>query len=158
MIAPFRSPAPASSAGFSLVEVVLVIAMIGILSAFMVPGYLGYLERTRVTSAVNRFTTDIAYTRMQAARSGDHTRLSLSADGASYVIERNDPQTDTWQRLRLVRLEEDFRGVEVVAEPIRFDGRGMLRMDDGVEPTVSLRKGERSYTIRVSGAGRVVVQ
>ena len=38
--------------GFSLVEIIIAIAIVGTLSAIVIPGYVGYMERARVYSAI----------------------------------------------------------------------------------------------------------
>jgi len=40
-------------AAFTLLEIMLVVAIVGTLAAIAVPGYIGYVEKTRVTAAIS---------------------------------------------------------------------------------------------------------
>jgi prepilin-type N-terminal cleavage/methylation domain-containing protein len=149
---PLRSsPGLRTSAGFTLVEMMFVVILIGILSAMSLSSYGAYVERNRASQAVNRLITDVAYARMLAVRSGRETRIQPFEGGTRYEIQSNTG--NGWERTRSTRLSDEFRGVTFQGDGIRFDPRG-LRADAG---DVALRRGTTDYTILVSAAGRVIV-
>ncbi len=55
------------NSGFTLIEVVIVIAIIGILSAIAVPGYMSWRANSQFRDVVINLRGDINYARMQAA-------------------------------------------------------------------------------------------
>lgn len=63
--------------GFTLVEVVLTMVILGILMAIMAPRFEGTLARIRSRGALNRVAVDLAYTRHMAVRSGHRARLQV---------------------------------------------------------------------------------
>ena len=63
--------------GFTLVEVVLTVVILGIVMAIMAPRFEGTLARIRSRGALNRVAADLAYTRHLAVRSGSRARLQV---------------------------------------------------------------------------------
>jgi type IV fimbrial biogenesis protein FimT len=54
--------------GFTLVELMVVIAIVGILSAMAAPSFNEYLARKRIQSLVSEFATSVRLTRSEALR------------------------------------------------------------------------------------------
>jgi type II secretion system protein H len=151
MHTPRGTARPRSNDGFSLVELMLVIILIGIVTAIAVPSFGGFVDRNRTNQAINRFTTDVAYARMLAVRTGRDTRIQPLDNGTRYEVQWDS--AGTWQRNRNTRLSDEFRGVSLQGEAVRFDPRG-LRSDAG---DITLRRGSTDHVILVSAAGRVIV-
>jgi len=53
-------------AGYTLTEIMVVVAVIGIMTAIAVPAFSGYLKRTRLDGARNQMIADIYYARSLA--------------------------------------------------------------------------------------------
>lgn len=108
---PPRRPARGPH-GFTLIEILLVIALIGVLAAIALPMYNGYQDRARTRIAVQ----DMAAMSVQIQRYWDDNRAfpaSLSTIGA----ERNDP----WGR-------------PYVYYNVDANGRGGARKDRSLNP------------------------
>lgn len=146
-----RRVRPARIQGFTLIEMMVVVVVMGIITAIAVPSYGRYVERHRTTQAINRFTTDVAYARMLAVRTGRRTRIQPLDAGTRYEVQWDS--AGTWLRNRNTRLGDEFRGVSLTGGAVQFDARG-LRSDVG---QISLRHGNSDYTIQVTAAGRVLV-
>ncbi len=67
--------------GFTLVEVALVLAVMGIVAALALPRLQGWLVHLRTRAAANRVAADLAYTRTLAVREGRETRLIIEPGG-----------------------------------------------------------------------------
>ncbi len=63
-----RTPPPPK--GFTLIEIMLAIAIIGVLAAIVLPAYTGYIKQSRVSSLVHNWDTAIAAVRTEAAYLG----------------------------------------------------------------------------------------
>lgn len=63
--------------GYTLLELMLVVALVGILAAHAVPRWSRYLDRVRVQAALERFAGDVARARMTALREGARVELEL---------------------------------------------------------------------------------
>ena len=70
------------AAGFSLLEVLVVLAVLGILLALGIPGYQRWITRTELDRAAGLVATEIQTTR-SAARRGDVQTFQTTANGTS---------------------------------------------------------------------------
>ena len=67
-----RSSAIGSVAGFTIIQVITSVAILGILAAFAVPGYQIFIERARRARAIAQISEiEIAITRFAAEKSGE---------------------------------------------------------------------------------------
>lgn len=104
---PSRAPR-----GFTLIEVLLIVALIGVLAAIALPMYHGYQDRTRTRIAAQ----DIAAISVQIQRHWDDNR-AFPADLAAVGANRNDP----WGR-------------PYVYYNVDANGRGGARKDRALNP------------------------
>lgn len=83
---------PAAS-GFSLIELMVAIAIIAMLAAFAVPSYRGYLSNTHETLVQNQYRDATRFARSKAAQYHmlpiSHQIESLPADAAAWIQELN---------------------------------------------------------------------
>jgi prepilin-type N-terminal cleavage/methylation domain-containing protein len=147
-------PARHPPAGVTLPELLLVLTLIGVLSALAVPAFTAYLQRLRVRSALDRLAGEVYLAQMLAVRKGTrvHLRFVPSAGCArAYEVVRMD-------------LDEVVRRVEVgeggdrvclqgnVSRPLSIDSRGLLV---GSARTVHARSGAQSDSVIISMVGRI---
>jgi general secretion pathway protein G len=108
-----RKPAPAI-AGFSLIEIVMVIAIVALVAAFAWPAFEGYIDRSRVTE------TTVRITEMQKTiRDYEIAKGALPDDLAEVGFsDRRDPWGRPYEYLNLRTLK----------------GGGKARKDKGLKP------------------------
>ncbi len=119
--------------GFTLVEVMMVLVVVGIAAGIVAPKMHAFLARNRVRVALNRLAADLAYARAVAVRSGSGAVLRFHPEpecGAratvaySIALRGADPGPARRSDLRDVggRVCLLFNGPDSVA----FSSRGLL--------------------------------
>jgi len=141
---------PATAAGFTLIEMIIVVVVLGILTSLAAPGMTGWVRQSRIDAALNQLTTDVAYARMVAVRAAQP--VTLEVEESKYTIRR----ADSANPVRSVAIGAEYPGLTLVMEPasVVFDSRGFMRSGSGtlvVDDTHSAR----SATIQITATGRV---
>jgi len=66
-----------SQAGYSLAEMLTVVAIIGVLALVMVPNFMSFYQSNKMKSSMRNFTTDLRSTRQLAITQGRQAALSF---------------------------------------------------------------------------------
>lgn len=75
--------------GFTLVELMVGIAVAGILLAAGAPSFTGMIARLRLEGALNELSVDLQYARSESVRERAAVALTVANDGATYAITTN---------------------------------------------------------------------
>lgn len=81
---------PNDARGFTLVELLTVLAVMGILLAISIPAVAGYLHSSRLTGAVNMLAADIHQTRSLATM--QRRTYQIAFDSTSYSVVQGATQ------------------------------------------------------------------
>lgn len=73
----------ASSSGFTAIELMVTIALLGILMAIAAPGLAQFLKSNRLTGQANSLVSDILYARSESATRGSRVVICPSTDTTS---------------------------------------------------------------------------
>jgi prepilin-type N-terminal cleavage/methylation domain-containing protein len=80
------APGNARIRGFTLIEVVLVVAIVAVFAAMAMPRFAASNDRYRVDLAARKLIADIQYIRSVARARGTITTLTFDAAGTSYSL------------------------------------------------------------------------
>lgn len=141
--------------GFSLVELLAVLVVVGVLAASAAPSLAAYAEGIRRRGALDRVTADLYLARVLAVRGGEPVEIRFLPRGAECVTGYSLVRSRDEVELSRVRLREEAPGFCLGVRggaAIRIDARGLPA---GAARTLVGRLGARSDSLRVSMVGRV---
>jgi prepilin-type N-terminal cleavage/methylation domain-containing protein len=143
--------------GFSLVEILIVIAIIAIMATFAIPTWQRYSKNTSMKTAAREIMADIYNTRLLAIEKNLNTyRITFNTSANNYSLSRADTGVTSWTKSpsffeSSIRLNSSsFGGGNVIS----FQQRGTVTAG-----TITLNNGLGSNaTITVQLTGRANVQ
>ena len=136
-----------NNSGFTIMELAVVIAIIGILAGMALPNLIGVMPRYRLKSAVLDLSSNMQRARLMAIKQNATCTVTFDAANARYNIDCLG-QTVELDPKKTVRFSALDGGLIV------FTSRGMAQT---VGPfSLSLANNTDSYTIRISPCGSVV--
>ena len=85
--------------GYSLVEMLAVVAIIGIMSLIVVPNFVQYYRSIRLKTAMRRMTNDLRAARQRAVARNSMVMISYKTDTNRYQMWESVDQGATWGQL-----------------------------------------------------------
>jgi type IV fimbrial biogenesis protein FimT len=83
--------------GFTLTEVLITIAIVGILTAVAVPNYQAFIINSRLTTQANEFLSMINLTRSEAVKRNTRVTMCKSSNGTTCLVNPLTDMTASWQ-------------------------------------------------------------
>ncbi len=138
--------------GFTMTELIVVVALLAVVASVAVPQYRIYMEKSRLNGAARTVMTDLMHARSLAA--SENAGIKVVFSGGGYIVAR--PEKDDHETIMTTRrLDNEYPGVTITSN------RDFLFRPDGTvhaAGTVSLHNRRGSRKIAVSMAGRVRIQ
>jgi type IV fimbrial biogenesis protein FimT len=143
------------SKGFTLIEMVIVIAVMAILVAIAVPNYNSFMARKRVDGAVHQLFTDLMGARMQAISQNSRVIVQItSGTGYSIIKDLNgNGVVDTGETGSSKSILPNYYDVTITAtfNPV-FNSNGT-----GSNLVITISNSSLTKTLTISTAGRIKV-
>lgn len=150
-----RSAPPARDGGFTLIEILVVIAILLMAVSLAAPSMRGMTDRTRTRSAVDQITGDVALARISAVREGRQTSLRFTGT-ATYTVTIDTSATDAsrFRTVKTVDLSRDYGAVQITPSSGRlsFNSRGLLQPTSVTRIRVS--RSTTADSVTISSVGR----
>lgn len=144
---------------FTLVEALMVLALIGILASIAAPRYANSIAGHRVSSAARRVAADLTFAASQARTSGATITVDFNIAGNRYALT-NVPDPDHPGRAYTVYLAKDPYGAAISSAD--FSGVAKVDFDTYGQPSaggsVVVTVGKRTKTVTLDATtGRAAV-
>lgn len=135
--------------GFTLIELIITLAIAGILLGIAVPNFITFVQNSRLTSQANDLVTALNYARSEAIKRGVRTTVCSRATDATCA------GSTTWDTGWLVFVDCNFDGVVDAGTCPDWDANGAA--DD--EPVLLVRQPlDSGNTLRAAVRQRVTYQ
>jgi prepilin-type N-terminal cleavage/methylation domain-containing protein len=153
------TPYPMTQRAFTLVELIIVLAVVGVLAGIAVPRYANFLTRRRVEAAANRIIVDLALAQRQARLTGTSQEVKFDITRNTYRLANFADPDHAGVAYEAALWDQPYQTSIISAE---FDGDAILAFDAYGAPdsggTVVVRAGDRQITINVDAfTGRASV-
>ena len=147
-----RDPIARRLTGFSIVEVVFVVAILGILGALSLPRYGNFVARQQTDAAARRLVSDLAFAQRHARLTSNPQRVVFSVGGGEYQMPGMKSPDRRTQDYTVDLSSDPYRAVIVAASlggdsEIIYDGFGAA----DTPATVILGVGRYRQVITVDG-------
>lgn len=133
--------------GFSLIELVIAIALLGIALSIAAPSFRGYIENLNLKSAAREIASDIFVTRERAISENRKYQIRFNKEAKSYsIFKRNEKDTD-WEASAFM------------VKPLSALGRNIdFSMEDNIALTFQTRGTVSNETISLNGGGTMTAE
>jgi prepilin-type N-terminal cleavage/methylation domain-containing protein len=144
-------------AGFTLIEVIVVLTITAIMLTFASFVFSGYFERVAAERAAQVFAQDLALARNWAVRSREPVVIRFYEASLWYEVEAQSTSTEVARRRFGVNADVDLSGLslEVAGDSLVFDSRGIADLSGagGSLGTATFSSGAVTYTVSFNSMG-----
>ena len=143
--------------GFTLIEIMIVVAIIAIIAAIAAPSFQSYITQRRLNGAARQVMTDLMEARMKAANQNNRFRIFFLDTHRYKVLDdgNNNNSEDIGETSTTRDIHNDYYDVTLSAsnDPI-FYPRGTA----AALATVTLTNSSGSKNVTVGISGRVKIE
>jgi type IV fimbrial biogenesis protein FimT len=98
--------------GFTLIELMMVVALLAILLTVGMPGFNSFIVKTRISGATNELLGDLSYARSEAATRQVEVAVCVSTDLAACATGQ------TWDKGRIIFVDTNADGAVSAGETV----------------------------------------
>ena len=122
-------PARISAAGFTIIELMIVVAIAAILAVVAAPSFSEFLSKRRVDGAMSELVTDIYYARSEAVSRNETLRMTFGTD--CYVIHRTLVPSFSATVATCTRATKSITPPAAEIKTVQLDAGRPLTLDPG---------------------------
>lgn len=141
--------------GFTLMELMIVIAIMAILAAIAAPNYTSFMAQRRLNGAARQIMSDLMHARMQAVNQNNEFKITFVNSHEYQILDddNSNGSSDSGESVRTKSVQTDYSDVTLssTANPV-FNPRGTA---NGATITLSNSAGSKSVSLAITG--RVII-
>lgn len=142
--------------GFTLIEIMIVIVIMGIMAAIATPNLMSYMSRLRLNGAARQVMTDLMLARGKAVSENKRVGVVFTSNHQYTIFSDNNQNSaiDTGELTVSKNIQAEFADVTLSSNtsPIFLPNGSVLSATNG---TVTLSNTSGSKQVTTSSAGRV---
>lgn len=116
--------------GFTLIELIVTVAVLAILLFVAVPNFSGFVSDSRVEATKNKLISSVAHARSEAITRGERVVICRKNQNANTCAGTNQNGTADWSEGWLVYVDAD--------ENLTIDTNGLLKVYDDIADSTNL--------------------
>ncbi len=132
--------------GFSLIELMVVIAILAILMALAVPSFQGMIASSNLTGTTNDLIETLARARSDAIRRGNRVTVCMSADGAACTT------TGDWTQGWIIFNDNDRSGASASVE----SGETITAVNVALTNNIFVKSNQSYYSYSSDGQAKLM--
>jgi len=150
------------NSGFSLMELMTVIAIVAVMAAFAIPSMIGSRGRAKLQGVVDNLTGDLQVAKLMAIRESSFVVVDFAADSYRLFIDDNEDWDSAGERILQTRqlpvgVRIDLAATDLSDDRTRFNDRG-LPADTNLGTVVIVNSAGDQRSININRLGRLRVQ
>jgi prepilin-type N-terminal cleavage/methylation domain-containing protein len=150
-----RRRAAQRSDGFTLLEIIITLAVVGVLASFALPTTVNALRNYRLTAAESAATGAISATRYQALMHAYPYNLTFNSSNATYQLASEPPGASSFTNVgTAVPISGDGDVTINQTTTLQFNANGTVSATTGTM-SFTISNGLLTKTISVTGVGDV---
>jgi prepilin-type N-terminal cleavage/methylation domain-containing protein len=122
-----------SSRGYSLVEILVVIAIVGVMSLITIPAFINFSQQGRLRAAVRQIHGDLRTMRMLAITNNIRIRTELQPDNVSYNFYSSTDNGATWAAYI---PKGQISSTKSISSPVTFGATTFLDVNGNNKPDI----------------------
>lgn len=163
-----------NNSGVTIIEVMVVIALIVIISAIAVPNYIGWLPKYRLSTSARDVLSDLEFARSAAVKENASVVFEFNTDNDSYAVWVDNGalgNRDNWNldgdesaiRSRQMPPDVNISAVSFPNERVRFNGNGFPEIEPDPPAalgggTITLQNDTGTWVVELRIGGRARIQ
>jgi type IV fimbrial biogenesis protein FimT len=147
-----------NQSGFTLMELILVVAVMGIVAAIAIPSFMALLPAMRVNGAARQVMSDLMDARMEAVKQNHEFKVFFLNNHEYKILDDNDSDgvdDGGLEISRTIDIQDNYKDVTLsdTGDPV-FSPKGTATNLS----TITVQNASGSKTVSISIAGRVKVE